>query len=277
MPWFLFRMSPNHPREAWCGPRAVPSMGGMTRPHDSRDDFHVVGDVRSFADIRRGRRLRMVLAAFGALLAAVIICTVLPRVCVGGAHTLRQRPEWNLTVVNRWNPIPRDRRNIDLTTLRNGETVDSRIVPDLQRMFDRMRAEGLEPEVTAGHRTREQQRGIMDGKVTEFLEQGMNGREARAEARRWVADPGTSEHELGLAVDINAIDHTSPTANQAVYDWLAANAWDYGFILRYTDAKAEITGTAGEAWHYRYVGRDAAQAMKRSGQCLEEFVRSLSH
>lgn len=127
--------------------------------------------------------------------------------------------------------------------------------------------------MTAGYRTRGEQQQIMDDKVSELRGQGMPRRAAEHEAGRWVAEPGTSEHELGLAIDVNAINHDDAQANQSVYDWLAAHAWEHGFILRYTDAKAKTTGTAGEAWHYRYVGAEASKAMQESGQCLEEYLK----
>ncbi len=68
---------------------------------------------------------------------------------------------------------------------------------------------------------------------------------------------GYSEHQTGLAVDINA-DGVNSTGDQ-VYKWLKKNAWQYGFILRYPSDKEDLTGTAYEPWHYRYVGRNAAE------------------
>ena len=92
-----------------------------------------------------------------------------------------------------------------------------------------------------------------------------------------VALPGTSEHQLGLAVDIVDLDHQLLDESQeqtAVQQWLMTNSWRYGFILRYPTAKTETTGIIYEPWHYRYVGRDHAQAIRQSGQCLEEFLQA---
>ena len=83
----------------------------------------------------------------------------------------------------------------------------------------------------------------------------------------------TSEHELGIAVDINA--DTSKCSSDAVYTWLANNAYKYGFIKRYPDNKIEITGVNNEPWHYRYVGVDAALEMQKKGLCLEEYIETL--
>ena len=175
--------------------------------------------------------------------------------------------------MNRWNRIPDDYPAPELTELGNGQRVDSRIYPDLQRMFDAMRADGLDPEVSAGYRTRAEQQQLMNDKVIVYRNEGMSKQEAEDKASQWVAIPGTSEHEIGLAVDVNAAGASDADANQRVYDWLASNAWRYGFILRYPDGKTDFTGNAYEAWHYRYVGADAAKAMHESGQCLEEYMK----
>ena len=158
---------------------------------------------------------------------------------------------WNLILVNKWNPLPDD-FDIEFTLLSNGQRVDSRIYPDLQLMFDDARNEGIYPFVREGYRTHEEQMAIFDDKVAAFMREGYRKRKAKEMAGQWVAIPGTSEHELGLAVDINADKERS--SNEEVYDWLAENAWRYGFILRYPQGKEDITGIDYEPWHYRYVG-----------------------
>lgn len=82
--------------------------------------------------------------------------------------------------------------------------------------------------------------------------------------------PGTSEHQTGLAVDINADGIHS--AGYEVYDWLARNAHRYGFIRRYPPDKTALTGISNEPWHYRYVGVTAATEMHQRGLCLEEYL-----
>lgn len=176
---------------------------------------------------------------------------------------------WNLQLVNRYNPVEREEEP-ELTELANGQNVDSRMYPDLQQMFDDARASGVYPTVAAGYRTREKQQSLMDERVAEYLEEGCSEKEAKALAAEWVAKPGTSEHELGLAVDINADGIHS--AGYEVYDWLARYAWEYGFICRYPEDKTEITGVSSEPWHYRYVGLEAAAEMYETGECLEEYL-----
>ncbi len=178
--------------------------------------------------------------------------------------------EWQLLLVNRWNPIPEGYAP-ELTELWNGESVDSRIYSYLQEMFDDARAEGLEPYVNAGYRTNEVQQSLMDQEVEDYISQGYSEADAGEMAEQWVAVPGTSEHQLGLAVDISMDDNGSQSAVD-VWQWLMENSYKYGFILRYPEDKTEITGIAYEPWHYRYVGKEAAKEIYRRGVCLEEYL-----
>lgn len=173
-----------------------------------------------------------------------------------------------LILVNSKNMIP-DNYKPELTELSNGETVDSGIYPDLQKMFDDMRAEGIYPVVGEGYRTEAEQRQLLEDKIRAFEKEGYSRKKSEKMAKEWVALPGTSEHELGLAVDINADKERSD--NQKVYDWLYENAYKYGFILRYPFSKSYITGIDYEPWHYRYVG-ECAEEIHNSGLCLEEWL-----
>ena len=177
--------------------------------------------------------------------------------------------EWYLTLVNRWNPML-ENINIEIVELSNGERVDKRIYPYLQEMFDDARAEKIYPIVRSGYRTRQEQEDIYYDRLTGYQEQGLSEEEARAETELWVAVPGTSEHELGLAVDINADKIHSEGAE--VYTWLKDHAHLYGFINRYPLNKTKITGISNEPWHYRYVGVEAATEIYEKGICLEEYL-----
>lgn len=180
-----------------------------------------------------------------------------------------QSNDWALILVNRDHPLPVD-YTIDTVTLSNGQIVDARMYPYLQEMFDDMRAEGIYPEVVSGWRTYEKQQQLMEEKIQEYAAEGYSYEDAKAKAEEWVALPGTSEHQLGLAVDINADGVNS--YGYEVYDWLLENSWKYGFVKRYPEDKTEITGIINEPWHYRYVGYDAAKEMTEKNLCLEEYV-----
>lgn len=178
---------------------------------------------------------------------------------------------WQLILVNRQHPIPDD-YSPDLTELDNGHAVDSRVYPYLQEMFDAARADGILPAISSSYRTHEEQQAEMEEKINEYRSQGYSDDEAGYMAQEWVALPGTSEHELGLAVDITTADWEQQDA-QVVWQWLNDNSYRFGFIQRYPEAKTDITGIAHEAWHYRYVGYEAAKEIYESGLCLEEYLQ----
>lgn len=201
-----------------------------------------------------------------ALLALIALSAVAEEV---DAVAAQPDEAWLLMLVNRDHPIPEDYVVGDLVELRGGQKVDRRIYPDLQEMFDAARAEGVYPIVGSGFRTREKQQSLMDNKIASYREQGYDSTEAVELAEAWVAVPGTSEHEVGICADINA---TSGSTSDEVYQWLAENAWKYGFILRYPEDKTDVTKTIYEPWHYRYVGREAAAEIQASGLCLEEYL-----
>ena len=120
---------------------------------------------------------------------------------------------WNLILVNDDYCVPRN-YEVELTELSNGEKVDSRIYPQLQQMFDDARAEGLELFVREGYRTTQDQKDIMNERIQQYQNEGYSRGEAKKLAKEYVAEPGTSEHELGIAVDINA--DTSKCSSDAV-------------------------------------------------------------
>lgn len=182
--------------------------------------------------------------------------------------------DWKLLLVNPWNELP-DGFSVELTQLQNGHAVDSRAYPDLQDMMDDMRAEGLSPLICSSYRTTEKQQTLYSNQVNAYLAQGYPQQKAEEEAGKWVAVPNTSEHQTGLAVDIVDISYQILDEKQedtAVQKWLMENSWKYGYILRYPNEKSEITGIYYEPWHYRYVGKDAAEEIYEQGICLEEYL-----
>lgn len=186
-----------------------------------------------------------------------------------------QIQEWNLVLVNKTNPL-QERTEPVLTQLRNGQAVDSRIYPELQRMMDDAQQQGLSPLICSSYRTEEKQKQLFQDKVSRCRKEGYSADEAEREAARWVAPPGTSEHQTGLAVDIVSQNHQLLDSSQEEtpeQKWLMENCTKYGFILRYPTEKSEITGIGYEPWHYRYVGKQAAAEMKEKGICLEEYLK----
>lgn len=227
-----------------------------------------MGRYRKRQKGRHIRRFLMILALLAVAGCGVLMCAGR----LGFKKTASLENGWNLILVNRDNCIP-DNYEFDLTELANGEKVDSRIYPSLQDMFDDARAKGLHLFVAAGYRTEEKQRQLLEEKTEAYINEGHSRSKARELAEEWVAVPGTSEHQIGMAVDINA--DTKYSSRDSVYGWLEKNSWKYGFIRRYPPDKTEITGVINEPWHFRYVGKEAAQEIYSQGICLEEYIEML--
>lgn len=116
---------------------------------------------------------------------------------------------------------------------------------------------------------------LFDNQVEKWKNQGCSENEAKIEAGKLVAVPGTSEHQLGLALDIVDISYQLLEEDQQdtpAQKWLLENCWKYGFILRYPKDKMDITKISYEPWHYRYVGKKAAKEIFDSKICLEEYL-----
>lgn len=181
---------------------------------------------------------------------------------------------WQLRLVSAAHPLPEDFEVPELTKLKGGHAIDSRVYPALQQMMDDCRAAGLNPVICSSYRTHDKQEELFQKKVNTLRKQGYSQEEAETEAARWVARPGTSEHETGLAVDI--VDKSYQLLDEKqeqtpVQQWLMAHCAEYGFILRYPVEKSDLTGIGYEPWHYRYVGVEAAKAITEQGLCLEEY------
>ena len=129
----------------------------------------------------------------------------------------------------------------------------------LEEMFAAAKADGINLSIVSGYRSYSKQSSIYSRK------KASQGQEA---ADRVSARPGTSEHQLGLAVDLDG--------TKLAYEWLAANCWEYGFILRYPADSVEITGVIHEPWHFRYVGTELSLEMKELGVCLEEYMQMIT-
>ena len=174
--------------------------------------------------------------------------------------------DWNLVLVNYENAIP-ENYEINLVEVTGGEKVDERIYDPLMEMLEAAKEGNWDqlPMVVSGYRTQAKQQKLFQDKVAKYQSEGHSKSEAEELAKQWVAVPGYSEHQVGLAVDING-------ATYDLYFWLQENSYKYGFIFRYPGSKTEITGVAEEVWHYRYVGVEAATEMYEKGLCLEEYL-----
>lgn len=192
----------------------------------------------------------------------------------GGQRKYAHQDDWRLLIVNPWNKIP-EGYSVQTTSLINGESVDSRCYNELMSMLEACRAGNGTPIVCSSYRPHEKQVMLYENQVSSLISQGMSREEALKEAGTVVAVPGTSEHELGLAVDICDTNNQLLDESQAetwTQKWLMEHCWEYGFILRYPPEKTEFTGIIYEPWHYRYVGKEAAAQIHQQNICLEEYL-----
>lgn len=147
----------------------------------------------------------------------------------------------------------------------NAEYDPGDLTEETQNAFDELCAAAAADEMNiylaSGYRSYETQGDIYDGYLVTYGEDLADTFSAR---------PGFSEHQSGLAIDVNSIDDDFAETPEA--EWLAKNCMDYGFIIRYPKEKVDITGYKYEPWHIRYVGKDLAKELTKLGLTLEEYL-----
>ena len=189
-----------------------------------------------------------------------------------------------LVLVNSGHRISADSVPGDLVTVTYGNmsgTVQLRefAMMSLEALFTELRGAGFfGVMVDSGYRDYAYQSNIFESYVQKEMSASPSLTRAAAEAvvSRYSARPGTSEHQTGLALDMdNTGALTVDFADTDEYRWLEQNAWKFGFILRYPEGKEDITGIQFEPWHYRFVGRYHAYKIHESGMCLEEYLADL--
>ncbi len=181
--------------------------------------------------------------------------------------------DWKLVLVNKQHPIPED-YEFELGTISGSMKCDERVISPLLDMLRAAKDDGVNLIVCSPYRDIERQTMLFGNKVDRYMDGGMSYMDAYNLASQAVTVPGSSEHQIGLAVDI--ITDGYSTLDEGFGEtkagkWLAENSAQYGFILRYPSGKEEITSIEYEPWHFRYVGSDAATVMTQNGICLEEF------
>ena len=186
-------------------------------------------------------------------------------------------------LVNRDYPFPEGYVYYDLVVLndycdksvvkiKNKNTLAEREAADaLMKMLRAAKKEGIGRwQISEAFRTVEQQKKLLNSRISKNVKSGMSKKKARSTALKTVAEPGLSEHHLGTCFDITVPGVSFAGTKQ--HQWLLKHCWDYGFILRYPPKKTKLTGFSAEAWHYRYVGVEHAKKMKKLNLCLGEYV-----
>ncbi len=180
--------------------------------------------------------------------------------------------EWALYVVNQSHPLPDD-FVVYPKKVQGDYEMDYRAATYMIDMIDAAKADGIDIQVVSALRTIEYQQNLLDKEIQSYKEQGYNDDDAYKKATEGVAVPGQSEHNAGLAADLNQL--SEDFENTDAFKWLDEHAQDYGFILRYPKGKQDITGIYYEPWHYRFVGVYHAKKIKESGLTLEEYCQNI--
>ena len=204
------------------------------------------------------------------------------KVVIDGVNRFFGSNGQEIPLVNPWNPVP-EGQEPDLVSLSSdygseGCQVDRSCLNDLISMLEACNRSTSKAYVVSAYRSYDHQQRTYQRKVNEYLSKGYSQEDAEKEAATVVALPGTSEHQLGLAVDIidtQLWDLVEEQENLPAQKWLMEHSWEYGFLFRYPKDKTDVTGIIYEPWHYRYVGRELAKEIHDAGLTLEEYMARL--
>lgn len=186
-----------------------------------------------------------------------------------------------MVLVNHTNKMPED---YTFTTRECGSAtaVNKTLQTEAADAFLAMQAaaarEGVTIWMQSGYRSVKYQTSLYEKKTQYYLNKGYDNAAAKEKAAAVVNPPGYSEHNCGLAADLNSPEHTGLDEgfeNTAAFRWLCAHAGDYGFILRYPKDAEDKTEIIYEPWHWRYVGVENAARINASGLCFEEYIQTL--
>ena len=186
-----------------------------------------------------------------------------------------------MILVSRTHKMPED-YPIETKECGSATAINKTLQTEAADAFLAMQAAAAEEGVTvwmqSGYRSVEYQEKLYTRKTQYYLDKGFSKDEALQRAAAVVNPPGCSEHNCGLAADLNSPEHTGLDEgfeNTEAFRWLCAHAEDYGFILRYPKGAEAVTGITYEPWHWRYVGKENAALLNRSGLCLEDAAAVL--
>ena len=186
-----------------------------------------------------------------------------------------------MVLVNHTNKMPDD---YTFTTKECGSAtaVNKTLQTEAADAFLAMQAAAAKEGVTiwmqSGYRSVKYQEGLYSRKTQYYLNKGLSQADALKKAATIVNPPGYSEHNCGLAADLNSPEHTGLDEgfeNTAAFRWLCQHAGEYGFILRYPKGAEEKTEITYEPWHWRYVGTENAAKINASGLCFEDYIAAL--
>ena len=186
-----------------------------------------------------------------------------------------------MILVSRTHPITED-YPVETKECGSATAINKTLQTEAAEAFLSMQAaaakDGVDVRMQSGYRSVSYQKKLYDNKTQYYRDKGLSEAAAREKAAAIVNPPGCSEHNCGLAADLNSPEHTTLDtgfADTAAFRWLCENAEQYGFILRYPKEAEAVTEITYEPWHWRYVGAENAALLNQSGLCLEDAVAVL--
>ena len=177
---------------------------------------------------------------------------------------------WNLTLINSGYRLSESYSPDLVYVVGSSERLDSKVAKNYEKMYEAAEKDGVYLTPCSGYRSYETQSRNYNNKIAYYESLGYSKEDAAVKAATIIMPPGSSEHNLGYAMDIVCVEEWFETTDE--YQWLTENAADYGFILRYPKHKQDITKVTYEPWHWRYVGVEAAKEMKEKDLVLEEYL-----
>lgn len=238
-----------------------------------------MADIRNY--YRRKRTLNIKIYLLGSVAVVMVIMALITLRDALWKYstetTLSQVPEveQELLLVNKDNKVSSDYEPEDLVPLEtdfisNGDrsvnVLKSEAASALKEMFEGAEKDGVYLLGVSGYRDYNYQKRLYENEVQVFGEK---------RASRYVAEPGESEHQTGLAIDILSSEYQIMDENfkfTNAYKWIEDNCEKYGFIIRYPEGKEDVTGYGYEPWHIRYVGVNAAEYIMNNDLTLEEYL-----
>ena len=186
-----------------------------------------------------------------------------------------------MVLVNHTNKMP-DNYTFDTAECGSKTAVNKKLQVEACNAFLEMQKAAAAENVTvwmqSGYRSVEYQTSLYEKKTNYYKQQGYDDATAKEKAAAIVNPPGYSEHNCGLAADLNSPEHTGLDEgfeNTTAFRWLCQHAGEYGFILRYPKGAEDKTEITYEPWHWRYVGVENAAKINASGLCFEDYIAAL--
>ena len=226
------------------------------------------------------------------LLALTAVVFTVIRLVPNSADRLREKQEsyaeeaqrgidnsWAYFLINEEFPLPEDYAP-ELAQVQGKFMMDERCAEYAKTMLEAAEADGINLCVVSAYRSTDKQQENLESYIQRLISEGHSREEAEKLALMEIAEPGKSEHNAGLALDILTYDwwetHDDVTAdfeNTEEFAWLQENAYKYGFIMRYPEEWESTTGYTYEPWHYRFVGLYYAKEIKNSGLPFEYYYK----